>query len=150
MSQPLKLAALGIRFHSSKLCLYNFINMPWDRLVKFICLWETSRLGRKLHTVVIMGHFTKCFKLTIICPCRCFIVWSSRMWKDHDRQGNSQSLRLQVYQPSGLHADRHVVRRITEAHCRCLLIGCQNPAMHHLHRWDRWVDLTGHLSRVKN
>lgn len=46
----------------------------------------------------------------IFCPCRRFIIWSSRMWEDHDRQGNSQSLRVQIYQPSGLHTDRHVVR----------------------------------------
>lgn len=65
---------------------------------------------------------------------RCFIVWSSGMREDHDRKGNSQSLGLQVYKPSGIHADRHVVWRITEAdRCR-LLIGGQNPAMYRLYR----------------
>lgn len=64
---------------------------------------------------------------------RCFVVRSSRLWEDDDRQGNSESIRLQVHQPSGLDADGHVVRGVTEADRRRLLAGRQNPALHYFY-----------------
>lgn len=64
---------------------------------------------------------------------RRFVVRSSRLWEDYDRQGNSESIRLQVHQPSGLDADGYVVRGVTEADRRCLLTGRQNPALHYFY-----------------
>ena len=61
-------------------------------------------------------------------------VWPTGVRKDSDRQGNSQSFRLSVHQPAAIHADGQVVRRITEADGCRLLIGGENPALHHLHR----------------
>lgn len=71
--------------------------------------------------------------LACFCLRRRFVVWSSWMREDTDRQGDGQSLWLQVHQPAGVHSDRHVVRRVPEADRRRLLVGCKNPAVHHLH-----------------